>query len=70
MALLRSKTVTISITCPQGKVYDFVSNPSNLPKWAKTYCRSIERLNDRREFLERYRIGGAGPEELESCYGA
>jgi hypothetical protein len=45
MPLLRSKTLTISINCPPSKIYDFVSNPENLPKWGKTYCRSIKRSN-------------------------
>lgn len=44
--LLKSKTLTISITCPSSELYDFVSNPQNLPKWAKTYCRSIKKAND------------------------
>ncbi len=33
--MLSSKTLSISIACPPGKVYEFVSNPENLPKWAK-----------------------------------
>ncbi len=45
MALLKSKTVTISIACLPHKVYDFVSSPSNLIKWGKTYCRSIKKSN-------------------------
>jgi len=45
MPLLRSKTVTISINCLPSKIYDFVSSPSNLLKWGKTYCRSIKESN-------------------------
>ncbi len=26
--------ITVSVNSPPGKVYDFVSNPENLPKWA------------------------------------
>lgn len=45
MPLLISKTLTISIACPPSKLYAFVSNPQNLPFWAKTFCRSIEKVN-------------------------
>lgn len=41
--LLRSKTLSVSIDCDPKKVYEFVSNLENLPKWAKTFCRSIRR---------------------------
>jgi hypothetical protein len=26
-----------------GHVYEFVSNPGNLPKWARAFCRSVRR---------------------------
>lgn len=40
---LRSKTLTVSIECPPGRVYAFVSNPENLPKWATAFCQSVRR---------------------------
>src|SRR3989304_8763670 len=40
---LRSKTLTVSIECPPGRAYAFVSNPENLPKWATAFCRSVRR---------------------------
>ena len=43
--LLKSKTLSISINCNPKKVYEFVSNLENLPKWAKTFCRSIKNSN-------------------------
>lgn len=43
--MLKSKTVTVSINCDSKKVYEFVSNLENLPKWAKTFCQSIKRSN-------------------------
>ena len=43
MILLKSKTLTISINCNPKKVYQFVSNLENMPKWAKTFCRSIKK---------------------------
>ncbi len=42
MSVLKSKTITISIERDPQAVYDFVSNPANLPKWAKMFCQSIE----------------------------
>ena len=44
-ALLKSKTVSVSINCNPKKVYEFVSKPENLPKWAKMFCRSIKKSN-------------------------
>ena len=43
--ILKSKTLTISINCSPKKVYEFVSNLENMPKWAKTFCRSIKKSN-------------------------
>lgn len=35
------RTLSISIGCPPDKVYDFVSNPENLPKWANGLGSSV-----------------------------
>ena len=43
--LLKSRTLTISISCDPKTVYGFVSNPENLPKWAKALCRSVKQSN-------------------------
>jgi len=40
--LLRSKTLSVSIDCAPRRVYEFVSNPQNLPKWATAFCRSVK----------------------------
>ena len=40
---LRAKTLSVSIECPPGRVYGFVSNPGNLPKWATAFCRSVRK---------------------------
>ena len=37
-------TLTISINRPAQKVYDFVSQPGNLPKWARTFCKSAKEV--------------------------
>jgi uncharacterized protein YndB with AHSA1/START domain len=34
-AMLESRTLSVSIGRHPGKVYEFVSDPENLPKWAK-----------------------------------
>ena len=43
---MRSKTLTIFIDSKPGKVYSFVANLKNMPKWAKTFCRSIKKVNN------------------------
>lgn len=40
-----SRTVSISIDRPPDKVYDFISNPENLPKWAAGLCKSVKKTN-------------------------
>jgi hypothetical protein len=40
---LRSQTLSVSVECSPGQVYEFVSNPENLPKWARAFCRSVRR---------------------------
>jgi len=42
-SVLRSKTVSVSIESPPRRVYEFVANPENLPKWATTFCRSVRK---------------------------
>jgi hypothetical protein len=41
--LLQSRTLSISIGCRPDKVYVFVSNPENLPRWAAGLCKSIRK---------------------------
>ena len=42
-----SRTVTVSIDCPPRHVYDFISNPENLPRWAAGLGRSVSRVDGR-----------------------
>lgn len=44
--LMKSRTINISINRDSKIVYEFVLNLANLPKWAKTFCRSIQKVND------------------------
>jgi hypothetical protein len=41
--LLQSRTLSISIGCRSDKVYAFVSNPENLPRWAAGLCKSVRK---------------------------
>lgn len=43
-ALLESKTISVSIERSPKDVYDFVSNPANLPKWASGLGASVESI--------------------------
>jgi hypothetical protein len=43
MPVLRSTTLTVSIDCPPARVYAFVSNPENLPRWAAGLGRSVRK---------------------------
>jgi hypothetical protein len=43
---LGSQTLSISIDCQPARVCEFVSNPENLPKWTKAFCKSVTKSND------------------------
>jgi len=43
---MNSKTVRVSIKCKPERVYEFILDLKNMPKWAKTYCLSIENSGD------------------------
>ncbi len=38
-----SRTLCVTIARPPQKVYEFVSNPENLPRWAAGLCKSIRK---------------------------
>lgn len=38
-----ARTLTVSIRREPDEVYDFVSNPENLPRWAPAFCKSVRR---------------------------
>jgi len=44
---MRTETQTVSIATGGARVFDFVSNPENLPVWAKGFCTSIRREEGR-----------------------
>jgi hypothetical protein len=41
--LSHARTLCISIESPPVVVAGFISNPLNLPKWAKAFCKSVSR---------------------------
>ena len=40
---MRARTLGVSIGCPPRSVYEFVSDPENLPEWAKSFVLSVKR---------------------------
>lgn len=40
-----AKNINISINCSASKVYEFASNPANLPRWATGLSGSINNIN-------------------------
>jgi len=38
-----SQTLSVSIDCRPDKVYEFVANPENLPKWAKGLGKTVRK---------------------------
>lgn len=47
--MMSSRTITCSINRPASEVYEFASNPENLPKWVRSFCLSVRKFNDRWE---------------------
>lgn len=40
---MKSKTLSVEIKKQANEVYRFISNPKNLPQWAKGLCRSVRK---------------------------
>lgn len=40
-----SRHISVSLNRPAGKVYEFASNPENLPRWAAGLSGSIKNIN-------------------------
>ena len=45
--LLRSRTLSVSIECSPKRVYEFVRNPENVPRWAGGLGTSVRKEGDR-----------------------
>jgi hypothetical protein len=39
--MMEALNITVSIACPPQKVYDFIVDPENLPKWAPGFAQSV-----------------------------
>ena len=44
--MLNSRTITCSINKPSATVFEFASNPENLPKWVLSFCMSVRKSGD------------------------
>lgn len=44
--VFESRTLSVAIACPPRKVYEFVSNPENLSRWATAFCKSVRKSSD------------------------
>lgn len=43
---MNSRTITCSINRLPSVVYEFASNPENLPQWVKSFCLSVKKSGD------------------------
>jgi hypothetical protein len=43
VSVANSKTLSVSIQRKPNEVYDFISNPENLPLWAPAFCQSVSK---------------------------
>lgn len=39
---MKSQTISVFIAAPAARVYEFASNPGNLPLWVPSFCKSVE----------------------------
>jgi hypothetical protein len=44
--MMNSRTLNVQIDRPSAEVYEFASNPQNLPKWVKSFCLSVKKSGD------------------------
>jgi len=43
---MNSRTITCSINKPPATVYEFASNPENLPQWVRSFCLAVKKCGD------------------------
>ena len=41
--IFTSRTLSVSIDSHPGKVYGYISDPENLPRWATAFCKSVRK---------------------------
>lgn len=44
--MMNVRLLTVSIARPSAIVYEFASNPENLPQWLRSFCLSVKRTGD------------------------
>lgn len=44
--MMNVRLLTVSIARPPATVYEFASNPENLPQWLRSFCLSVKRTGD------------------------
>ncbi|WP_456425858.1 hypothetical protein [Rhodocaloribacter sp.] len=44
---MESKTASVTINVPQARLFDFVSEITNLPVWAHEFCKGLKTVNGR-----------------------
>jgi hypothetical protein len=44
--LASSKTFSVAIQCPPARVYAYVSDPENFPRWVTSFCLSARKQED------------------------
>jgi hypothetical protein len=44
--LMKSKTLSVSIAASPSAVYEFASNPENMPKWARGFAKAVTLAKD------------------------
>jgi len=42
---MKTQTISVFISATPARIYEFASNPSNLPLWVPSFCRSVELLD-------------------------
>lgn len=42
---MKTQTISIFIAATPARIYEFASNPSNLPLWVPSFCKSVELLD-------------------------
>ena len=45
VARMNSQTIAVSIGVPPARVYEYASNPANLPAWVPSFCKSVELID-------------------------
>jgi hypothetical protein len=44
--LMKSKTISVAIAAAPFAVYEFASNPENMPKWARGFAKAVTPAKD------------------------